>query len=358
VSERVLRTLQYMFNAEPAVLVDMIGYGVIPALYSTFLRFRQHDNVLASVYGMVGYVYNVEAVLTASRIIEAVAKKEDTSVQAAFLQALALGDVEKIGALHRQIVGELRRKGPGQYLRITEGYSKNSTTAQKVTALNESLRSQLMHIRKLCEEHPSASTAAISQHIQLSIMPKWRSDLTPLITANMVGDTLDPMQASDDVIALECENMEGSDIEVTLLPKTVNWPAQPVFLHTKTTVSFEELHAFIFRHYHVSPVKVFMPSRQAGTPPSEILSDTALQSEPLTLTTPHLAPRDTHVHRPSRVGSTADVCCPLVRTHPHAHSLPDVLCHGAQGGAGAAADALRLLDRGLGLPWAGPCVLL
>lgn len=53
VSERVLKTLQLMFNAEPVDLVDMIGYGTIPALYSTFFRFRQHDNVLANVYGMV-----------------------------------------------------------------------------------------------------------------------------------------------------------------------------------------------------------------------------------------------------------------------------------------------------------------
>lgn len=41
----------------------------------TFLLF------VCAVVGMVGSIYNVETVLTASRVIEALGKKEDPSVQ-------------------------------------------------------------------------------------------------------------------------------------------------------------------------------------------------------------------------------------------------------------------------------------
>lgn len=51
VCERVVKTLQLQCNAEPSVLVSMMGYGLLPALYATLARFKQHDNVLANVYG-------------------------------------------------------------------------------------------------------------------------------------------------------------------------------------------------------------------------------------------------------------------------------------------------------------------
>lgn len=282
VSERVIKALQLMFNAEPGVLCGMIGYGIVPALYATFLRFKQHDNVLANVYGMVGSIYNVETVLTASRILEALAKKEDPSVQAAFLQAVSIDDVDKIGLLHRTLVGELKRKPHGKYLRITEGYSKNSTTREKVDALNASLRNQLEHIRALCQRHPSASTAALSLHIVENVLPRWRADLSPIIAASLIGGGGDGvrMDDGDDVGPLECENGDGSDITINLLPRGHNWPAQPCRFKSKTSVTWAELHDFIYKHYHVSPVKLFTSSARPALGASggqELTSDFQLK---------------------------------------------------------------------------------
>jgi hypothetical protein len=128
VSEKVVKTLHLMFGAPPNVISEVVDYGVIPALFSCFLRFKQQDNVLASVYGVVGSSYNLELVSAAAEALQSLASKTDIKIRAKFLQHLSVDDIDKVTALHRSLLVEIRRRPDGHYLKIN-----NPETRQKVS---------------------------------------------------------------------------------------------------------------------------------------------------------------------------------------------------------------------------------
>lgn len=134
--------------------------------------------------------------------------------------------------------------------------------SSQVEALHASLRNMLEHLRALCARHPSASSSAIALHIVESVLPRWRHDLTPILDAAVSGVGYEGvrMDEGDDVGPLECENTDGADITINLIPRGHNWPAQPCRFKTRSSVGLGELQDFIYTHYHVSPVKVFTSS--------------------------------------------------------------------------------------------------
>jgi hypothetical protein len=93
-------------------------------------------------------------------------------------------------------------------------------------------------------------------------LSRWRKDLSATFAAAI--NAADEMETDEHLMPrLECVDAEGFDLTVSLIPK--NWPAIPFLFRTKTSMTLEELHKFVFDHYHVSPVRIFAAPKFQGS---------------------------------------------------------------------------------------------